>query len=203
MIENLNMSGEIYIGDFGEYSTGVDTLSFDNFTATIHCSDFPACFLWHFVLLIVKVTLTGQTGISQVTRNTLSHMQHRLRRENVMTCLRKNRASAIGCLSLCICSPSGYSCFIIISYLHSSYHNGFCFSLTSCLRTIFCYDALLVSLLLKPAWLLAFFRTFVSQFRYSRLLCCSWLKLPVEQAITVQDFHLLCITIPWHTMPSK
>ena len=24
MIENLNMSGEIYIGDFGEYSTGVD-----------------------------------------------------------------------------------------------------------------------------------------------------------------------------------
>ena len=25
MIENLNMSGEIYIGDFGEYSTGVDT----------------------------------------------------------------------------------------------------------------------------------------------------------------------------------
>ena len=24
MIENLNMSGEIYIGDFGEYSTGID-----------------------------------------------------------------------------------------------------------------------------------------------------------------------------------
>lgn len=27
MIENLNMSGEIYIGDFGEYSTGVDNMN--------------------------------------------------------------------------------------------------------------------------------------------------------------------------------
>ena len=28
MIEKLNMSGEISIGDFGEYSTGVDTIGY-------------------------------------------------------------------------------------------------------------------------------------------------------------------------------
>ncbi len=32
MIENLNMSGEIYIGDFGEYSTGVDSSGCQKFT---------------------------------------------------------------------------------------------------------------------------------------------------------------------------
>lgn len=47
-----------------------------------------------------------------------------------MTCFRKNRASAIGNLSLCICPPSEYSCFIIISYLHSPRKYGLCLPLT-------------------------------------------------------------------------
>ena len=76
------------------------------------------------------VILAECAWISQVTRNILSCMQHRRRRGSDMACFRKNRASAKGCLSLPICSPSEYSCFIAISFLHSPHAYWFCLPLT-------------------------------------------------------------------------
>ena len=57
------------------------------------------------------VTLTGQPGISQVTRDTLICMSHRRRRRSETAFLWMNKASAIGCLSLRICSP--YRLFVL------------------------------------------------------------------------------------------
>ena len=84
---------------------------FHAITATIPCSDFPACFPWNFVLLIAMVTFTGQTGISQVTRYILVRMSHRRHRRSETAFLCMNRALAIGCLSLRICSP--YRLFVL------------------------------------------------------------------------------------------
>ena len=173
-------------------------MSFDNFIATITCSDFPACFPWHFVSLIALVTLSGQTGSSQVTRYTRICMSHRRRRRSGMVLFCMNRASAMGCLSLRMCSP--YRLFVL-------YHR----SITAFAKVIQAlpplntparecgYSRRSFGFTVVATCILALLLDFVNQFRYCGLLHSSWFKLIVAHAITMQDFHPQDISIPWHT----
>ena len=146
------------------------------------------------------VTLSGQAGISQVTRYIHICMSHRRRRRSETAFLCMNRASAMGCLSLRICSP--YRLFVL-------YHRSI---------TAFAKERQALPPLNTPAQecrtsrrsfgftvvatcILALLSDFVNQFRYCGLLHSSWFKLIVAHAITMQDFHPQDIPIPWHTFP--
>ena len=144
------------------------------------------------------VTLSGQAGISQVTRYIHICMSHRRRRRSGAAFLCMNRASAMGCLSLRICSP--YRLFVL-------YHR----SITAFAQAIQalpplntpareCADSRRSSgFTVVATCILALLSDFVNQFRYCGLLHSSWFRLIVAHAITMQDFHPQDISIPWHT----
>ena len=146
------------------------------------------------------VTLLGRTGISQVTRYIRICMSHRRRRGSGTAFLCMNRESAIGCLSLRICSP--YRLFVL-------YHR----SITAFVKVIQTlpplntparecgYSRRSFGFTVVATCILALLSDFVNQFRYCGLLHSSWFKLIVAHAITMQDFHPQDIPIPWHTFP--
>ena len=155
---------------------------------------------FHFVLLIGMVTLSGCEWISQVTRYIHICMSHRRRRRSGAAFLCMNRASAMGCLSLRICSP--YRLFVL--YHHSITAFAQAIQALPPLNTPAreCADSRRsTGFTVVATCILALLSDFVNQFRYCGLLHSSWFRLIVAHAITMQDFHPQDISIPWHTPP--
>ena len=127
-------------------------------------------------------------------------MSHRRRRRSGMVLFCMNRASAMGCLSLRMCSP--YRLFVL-------YHR----SITAFAKVIQAlpplntparecgYSRRSFGFTVVATCILALLLDFVNQFRYCGLLHSSWFRLIVVHAITMQDFYPQDIPIPWHTRP--
>ena len=116
-------------------------------------------------------------------------MSHRRRRRSETAFLCMNRALAIGCLSLRICSS--YSLFVLYHRsitAFAEYTRALPPLNTLALR---CLDSRRsFGFTFVATCILALLSDFVNQFRYCQLLHSSWFKLIAAHAIAMQDFHL-------------